>query len=359
MQVLPNVKRLIRPRGHVRQQLDSFSLCCPSRASFLTASTAQQRRPWQRAAARRLSGTDKRTRSVWLQRGATTPCTSAVPQRLRPEPDGSRLERVARAVDPTTYRYQPRSTRRNAAPFCATPQPVLPDRRHRQGTRSSGAAPHRGLSSCGWRSRRPFRCAARARRSAAARHTGSGAAHQPAERTPMPMPPSFNEADVSDKPQVIKRRALFNARRIAAIQENWRQRRDPDAGRGDHVDRRDAEADRRARQHPHPLPPTTASSTASTASQREGALVRTVYPPAADDALDGEPDAAARRARSQLTMNDDTETILDVAGVRAGRTEDGVSLLPSGDRVGERPRPADRQPARSRSLDGIRTASFR
>jgi hypothetical protein len=58
-------------------------------------------------------------------------------------------------------------------------------------------------------------------------------------------------------------------------------------------------------------------------------------------------------------MNDDTETILDVAGVRAGRTEDGVSLLPSGDRVGERPRPADRQPARSRSLDGIRTASFR
>jgi hypothetical protein len=33
--------------------------------------------------------------------------------------------------------------------------------------------------------------------------------------------------------------------------------------------------------------------------------------------------------RSQLTMNvDDAETILDAAGVKAGRTEDGVSLLP-------------------------------
>jgi hypothetical protein len=41
--------------------------------------------------------------------------------------------------------------------------------------------------------------------------------------TPLPQPPSFNEADVSDKPQVIRRRPLLNARRIAAVQEMWQQ----------------------------------------------------------------------------------------------------------------------------------------
>ena len=67
----------------------------------------------------------------------------------------------------------------------------------------------------------------------------------------MPRPPNFNEADVSDKPQVIRRRPLMNARRIAAVQEMWQQRREtPDVGRrGDRLDRRDAAPDRRARRH--------------------------------------------------------------------------------------------------------------
>ena len=41
--------------------------------------------------------------------------------------------------------------------------------------------------------------------------------------TPMPRPPSFNEAAVLDKPQVVSDRPLLDAATIAAIEEGWRQ----------------------------------------------------------------------------------------------------------------------------------------
>jgi N-acetylglucosamine-6-sulfatase len=41
--------------------------------------------------------------------------------------------------------------------------------------------------------------------------------------TPMPRPPSFDEADVSDKPQVVTARPRLDAATIAGIEENWRQ----------------------------------------------------------------------------------------------------------------------------------------
>ena len=41
---------------------------------------------------------------------------------------------------------------------------------------------------------------------------------------PLPMPPSFNEADVSDKPAVIRNRPRFRPGRIAAIREMYSQR---------------------------------------------------------------------------------------------------------------------------------------
>src|SRR5262249_59819193 len=46
------------------------------------------------------------------------------------------------------------------------------------------------------------------------------------EGPPLPRPPSFNEADVSDKPAAIRNRPLLGPRRIAAIQESWQQRRE-------------------------------------------------------------------------------------------------------------------------------------
>jgi arylsulfatase A-like enzyme len=41
---------------------------------------------------------------------------------------------------------------------------------------------------------------------------------------PLPQPPSFNEADVSDKPAAIRNRPLLRPARIAAIRENYQQR---------------------------------------------------------------------------------------------------------------------------------------
>jgi hypothetical protein len=41
---------------------------------------------------------------------------------------------------------------------------------------------------------------------------------------PLPMPPSFNEADVSDKPAAVRNRALIGPTRINAIRENYQQR---------------------------------------------------------------------------------------------------------------------------------------
>jgi N-acetylglucosamine-6-sulfatase len=41
--------------------------------------------------------------------------------------------------------------------------------------------------------------------------------------TPMPLPPSFNEAAVLDKPQVVSDSPLFDSATIAGIEENWRQ----------------------------------------------------------------------------------------------------------------------------------------
>jgi N-acetylglucosamine-6-sulfatase len=41
--------------------------------------------------------------------------------------------------------------------------------------------------------------------------------------TPMPHPPSFNEAVVTDKPQIVSDRPPLDAATIAGIEENWRQ----------------------------------------------------------------------------------------------------------------------------------------
>ena len=41
---------------------------------------------------------------------------------------------------------------------------------------------------------------------------------------PLPTPPSFNEADVSDKPAAIRNRPLLTTARISKIRENYQQR---------------------------------------------------------------------------------------------------------------------------------------
>ena len=112
---------------------------------------------------------------------------------------------------------------------------------------------------------------------------------------PMPQSPSFNEADVSDKPAVVRNRRLLPARRIAGITENYRQRLESllaiDEGIAAIVG-----ALQSAGELDNTLflyTSTTASSTASTGSRGQGAGLRAVDPRAARDPRAGR---AARRA---------------------------------------------------------------
>ncbi len=104
----------------------------------------------------------------------------------------------------------------------------LPDRRLRAEGRRPDLAPGRDTRRSSSRSPSSRRTAAgratrtiprtRRRRSPAPRHRNRFA------NEPLPTPPSFNEADVSDKPAGIRNRALLGAGRINAIRENYQQR---------------------------------------------------------------------------------------------------------------------------------------
>ena len=136
------------------------------------------------------------------------------------------------AVDPTTYRYYNYTLNEGGTlhTFCATPQPscyqtdVYRDKANEIIRRRAAQGPfflwvaflgdHSGAP------REPDDPPQLATPVPAPRH------HDALKGTPLPQPANFNEADVSDKPRVIRQRPLLNARRIAAIQENWQQRRE-------------------------------------------------------------------------------------------------------------------------------------
>jgi N-acetylglucosamine-6-sulfatase len=52
---------------------------------------------------------------------------------------------------------------------------------------------------------------------------------------PLPMPPSFNEADVSDKPSAIRNRALITEHKISLVREGYQQELEADLGVDDMV----------------------------------------------------------------------------------------------------------------------------
>ena len=183
--------------------------------------------------------------------------------------------------------------------------------------------------------------------------------------TPLPQPANFNEADVSDKPRVIRQRPLLNARRIAAIQENWQQRRETLMS----VDEAIAsivETLRQSGELDNTLILFTSDNGFFHGEHRVANGKVLWYEPSIHLPLlmrwTGNQSLPRGVHRSQLTMNvDDAETILDAAGVRAGRTEDGVSLLPFWrDRGKETGRDLliDNSPGAGH-FDGIRTLHYK
>ena len=146
---------------------------------------------------------------------------------------------------------------------------------------------------------------------------------------PLPTPPSFNEADVSDKPAAIRRRPMLGPQRIAGITENYRQRLESILAVDEGV-----AAIVRALQETGELANTLFVYTSDNGffhgEHRIPAGKVQLYEPSVRVPLVLRGRGVPRGVRlAQQSINVDlAATIVDAANARAGRTLDGVSLLP-------------------------------
>src|SRR5438874_6745471 len=378
MEVLPNVRRLIGDQGVTfDNNFDSFSLCCPSRATFLTGQYSHNNGVRGNAPPQGgYQALDKsNTLAVWLQRGGyytvhlgkfLNGYGRANPTEIPPG-----WSEWHGAVDPTTYRYYNYTLNAGGTlhTFCATPQPscyqtdVYRDKANEIIRRRAAEGPfflwvaflgdHSGAP------REPDDPPQLGTPVPAPRH------HDALKGTPLPQPPSFNEADVSDKPRAIRQRPLLNARQVAAIQENWQQRRETLMS----VDEAVAsivETLRQTGELDNTFILFTSDNGFFHGEHRVSNGKVLWYEPSIHLPLllrwTGNRSLPRGVHRSQLTMNiDDAETILDAARVQPGRREDGVSLLPfwrdRGKEIG-RDLLIDNSPGAGH-FDGIRTLRYK
>jgi arylsulfatase A-like enzyme len=345
MEVLPQVRRLIGDAGVTfDNNFDSFSLCCPSRATLLTGQYSHNNGVRGNALPEggyyKLDSTN--TLAVWLKNagyhtvhlgkylnGYGTRNPTEIPPGWS-EWHGS--------VDPTTYRYYNFTLNENGTlhTYCATPQASC---YQTDVYRDKADAIIRERANKG-----PFFLwvAFLANHTGGPREPGDPAnlaTPVPAPRyknrfqgTPMPQPPNFNEADVSDKPASIRRRALLSPRRVAAIQENWQQRRETLLAVDDAV-ASIVETLRSTDQLDNTLILFTSDNGFFHGEHRVPNGKVLLYEPSIRVPLlmrwTANTSLPRGVHRSQLTMNVDyAETMLAAAGVKPGRVEDGVSLLP-------------------------------
>ncbi len=237
LRVMPNVHMLLADQGVTfDNSFVSYSLCCPSRSTFLTGQYAHNHGVWGNSPPNggyyKLDSTN--TLAVWLQRagyqtillgkylnGYGTRNPTEIP------PGWSDWHG---SVDPSTYRYfnytlnenghlvtygntdpamyqtdvYARKTVEILARQATDPRPFF--------MWLTFLAPHAGGP------RDPDDPAGMGTPSPAPRHRNAFAS------MPLPTPPSFNEADVSDKPAGIRNRPLLTAAKIRAIRENYQQR---------------------------------------------------------------------------------------------------------------------------------------
>jgi N-acetylglucosamine-6-sulfatase len=346
MEVLPNVRRLIGDQGVTfDNNFDSFSLCCPSRASLLTGQYSHNNGVRGNALPQggyyKLDSTN--TLAVWLRNGGYY--TVHLGKYLNGYGTQNKTEippgwtEWHGAVDPTTYRYYNYTLNENGTlhTYCATPQASC---YQTDVYRDKADAIIRERAGKG----QPFFLwvAFLGNHSGAPREPGDPpnlGTPVPAPRykdrfkgTPLPQPPSFNEADVSDKPQNIRRRPLLTQRRIAAIQENWQQRRETLLAVDDAV-ASIVDTLRSTGQLDDTLILFTSDNGFFHGEHRVDNGKVLLYEPSIRVPLlmrwTGNSVLPHGVHRSQLTVNVDyTETLLAAAGVKAGRTEDGASLLP-------------------------------
>jgi N-acetylglucosamine-6-sulfatase len=346
MEVLPNVRRLIGDEGVTfDNNFDSFSLCCPSRATFLTGQYSHNNgvrgNALPQGGFEKLDGTN--TLAVRLQRsGYYTAHLGKYLNgygRRNPHEIPPGWSEWRGSVDPSTYRYYNYTLNENGVltMYCAVPEAacyqtdVYRDKADEIIRRRAPEGPF-------------FLWAA-----LLANHSGGPrdpddpvglATPVPAPRykdrfagTPLPQPPNYNEADVSDKPTTIRRRPLINARVHAAIQENWQQRRETLLAVDDAV-ASIVETLRSTGELDNTLVIFTSDNGFFHGEHRVRSGKVLLYEESIHLPLlmrwTGNRSLPRGVHRKQLVMNvDDAETILDAAGetARPERVEDGISLL--------------------------------
>jgi N-acetylglucosamine-6-sulfatase len=146
---------------------------------------------------------------------------------------------------------------------------------------------------------------------------------------PLPRPPSFNEADVSDKPLAIRRRFLLPPDRVAAIRENYRQELESLLAVDEAV-ARIVTALRETGELGNTLIVFTSDNGFFHGEHRIAQGKNLAYEPAirVPLILRGPGVPAGLRLSQRVANVDLAPTILDAADAFAGRIMDGRSLLP-------------------------------
>ena len=359
MAVLPSVRRLIGAEGVTfDNNFDSFSLCCPSRATLLTGQYSHNngvrsnKEPY--GGYYKLDSTN--TLAVWLQDGGYY--TVHLGKYLNGYGTRDKTEippgwsEWHGAVDPSTYRYYGYTLNEDGVlhTYCSRPEPSCyqtdlyrdkADAMIRSRAATAGVQP--------W-----FMWVAFLANHSGAPHEAGDPAHMntpvPPPRyknvlagTPLPRPPGFDEADVSDKPARIRFLKRMTPRQIAAVQENWQQRRETLMAVDDAV-ASIVETLRETGQLDQTLILFTSDNGFFHGEHRVRQGKVLLYEPSIRVPLlmrwTGNKTLPRGVHRKQLTMNIDyAETMLAAAGetARPGRVQDGISLLPLWRDAGKEP----------------------
>jgi N-acetylglucosamine-6-sulfatase len=236
LRVMGNVKALLADEGTTfHNSFASFSLCCPSRATFLTGQYAHNHGVMGNAPPAggyaRLDSSN--TLPVWLQRAGYH--TVHIGKYLNGYPGANRTHvppgwtEWYGSIDPSTYRFYNYTLNENGrlVTYGSDPASYQADVYSRKAVDAvrrlaPGAAPFflsvAFLAPHSGGPREPDDPRNFATPVPAPRHRDRYAAE------PLPITPSFNEADVSDKPAGIRRRPLLGPQQIANVTENYRQR---------------------------------------------------------------------------------------------------------------------------------------
>jgi N-acetylglucosamine-6-sulfatase len=341
MRVMPNVKTLIADQGVTfDNSFVSYSLCCPSRSTFLTGQYAHNHGVWGNAAPNggyyKLDSTN--TLPVWLQRAGYQ--TIHLGKYLNQY--GTRNPREIPpgwgqwygTPDPSTYRYLNYQINENgnlvqfgtaAADYKTDVESRLAvDLIARQAADPrpffmwvAFLAPHSGGP------RDSDDPSGLATPSPAARDKNHFATE------PLPMPASFNEADVSDKPAAIRNRALIGPGRIRAIRENYQQRLESLLAVDDAVAQIVNELARTGKLNDTYIIFTSDNGFFHGEHRVQAGKVLLYEPSIRVPLLMRGPGIPAGQHRSQFVANIDlAPTIVQATGAQPGRVMDGRSLIP-------------------------------